>query len=146
MKLNRRELLQSAMGASLYAGVAPYIHIKRQQTVRVLGTHVTLQEPLRKQAMQDLGIKIEFQPGGSAQVIHQASTHPESFDLYEQWSNSIKVLWQAGSIQPIETERLTYWDEINDLTKTGRLTQKAKLGAGDAPNKLLYVQSKSLVP
>jgi putative spermidine/putrescine transport system substrate-binding protein len=140
MKQNRRELLQSAIGATVYAGVAPYIHIKRQPTIRVLGTHVTLQEPLRKKAMEDLGINVEFQPGGSAQVIHQASTRPESFDLYEQWSNSIRVLWQAGSIQSIETERLTYWDEINDLTKTGRLNENAKLGAGDAPNKLLYVQ------
>ena len=92
------------------------------------------------QAQQDLGIEIEFQPGGSAEVIHQASTRAESFDLYEQWSNSIRLLWQADTIQPIDVSRLTYWDEINDLTKTGRLTRDAPLGAGDAPNKLLFVQ------
>jgi putative spermidine/putrescine transport system substrate-binding protein len=51
------------------------------------------------------------------------------------------VLWQAGAIQPIETERLTFWNEINPLTKQGRLTPKARFGSGDAPNKLLYVQS-----
>lgn len=102
---------------------------------------MTLQEPLRLQAQKDLGIDLQFEPGGSAKVLHQAATRPQSFDLYEQWSNSIKVLWQAGAIQPIDTTRLTYWDEINDLTRTGKLTPQAKIGAGDAPNKLLFVQS-----
>lgn len=140
MPLNRRQVLGTLAGAGLSLGAAPSIHVKKRHTVRVLGTHVTLQEPLRKQAEADLGINLEFQPGGSAQVLHQASTRPESFDLYEQWSNSIKILWQAGAIQPVETSRLTHWDEINDLTKTGRLTPRLKLGAGDAPNKLLFVQ------
>ena len=106
----------------------------------MLGTHVTLQEELRKQAEADLGIKVEFTPGGSAQVLHQASTRPESFDLYEQWSNSIRVLWSARAIQSIEVDRIQNWTEINPLTKTGKLTETAKLGAGDAPNKLLFVQ------
>jgi putative spermidine/putrescine transport system substrate-binding protein len=111
----------------------------------VLGTHVTLQEPLRQKAQEDLGIDVEFQPGGSAEVLHQASTRPESFDLYEQWSNSIRVLWQANAIQGIETQRLKHWGEVNELSKSGRLTKDARIGAGDAPSKLLYVQDdKSL--
>lgn len=140
MRPNRRQALGTLVGAGLSLGAAPYGHVKKRHTVRVLGTHVTLQEPLRKQAQEDLGITLEFQPGGSASVLHQASTRPESFDLYEQWSNSIKVLWQAGTIQAIDTSRIKAWDEINDLTKTGRLTPEARLGAGDAPNKLLFVQ------
>ena len=124
---------------------APFGFVRKRRVLRVLGTHVTLQEPLRRQAMADLGIEIEFHPGGSAQVLHQAATRPESFDLYEQWSNSIKVLWQAGTIQPIDTQRLRYWDEINDLTRTGKLTQSAKRGAGDAPNKLLFVQDDNTI-
>lgn len=108
--------------------------------MRVLGTHVTLQETLRRQAQADLGIQLQFSPGGSAEVIHQACTRPESFDLYEQWSNSMRLLWEAGAIQPIEVDRLRHWDEINDLTKTGKLTPEARLGAGDAPHRLLFVQ------
>ncbi|WP_369678308.1 hypothetical protein, partial [Enterococcus faecium] len=95
-----------------------------------LGTHVTLQEPLRKQAMEDLGINIVFNPAGSSSVLQQASMDPSSFDLYEQWSNSINVLWSAGSIQPIEKKRITHFNEINSLTKTGKLTQGASIGAG----------------
>jgi len=101
---------------------------------------VTLQEELRQQAMKDLGINILFEPKGSAAVLQKASMFPESFDLYEQWSNSINVLWSAGAIQPIDKSRILYWNEINDLTKTGRLRPDAADGAGDAPYKLLNVQ------
>jgi len=125
----------------LAAVKAPYVMSKAASTVRVLGTHVTLQEELRQQAMKDLGIKLVFEPKGSAAVLQKASSNPESFDLYEQWSDSINILWQAGAIQPIDIERLTYWPEINSLTKTGKIADNARIGKGDAPNKLLYVQA-----
>jgi len=70
--------------------------------------------------------------------------NPSSFDLYEQWSDSMNVLWRANAIHPIETDRLTHWNEINNLTKTGKITEGAKIGAGDAPHKLLFVQDDQL--
>lgn len=119
---------------------APTLYLPKERRLRVLGTHVTLQEPLRLQAESDLGFAIEFSPGGSASVLHQASTQPESFDLYEQWSNSIKILWQAGSLAGIDKSRLKHWDQVNGLTRTGRLTPDAPIGRGDAPHQLLHVQ------
>nr|WP_068265481.1 extracellular solute-binding protein [Rubripirellula obstinata] len=143
-------MVSSSIAVSSIAGSAssavaapprgPAIISKKRRLVRVLGTHVTLQEELRKRAEADLGIELQFSPGGSAEVLHQASVRPESFDLYEQWSNSIRLLWQADAIQPIETDRIENWSEINQLTTTGRLTAEAKLGAGDAPNRILFVQ------
>jgi putative spermidine/putrescine transport system substrate-binding protein len=106
----------------------------------VLGTHVTLQEELRLRAQKELDIDIVFEPGGSSQVLQKASSRPESFDLYEQWSDSLSVLWRSEAIQAIDTDRLQYWSEINNLTKTGQLVEGAKIGAGDAPHKLLFVQ------
>jgi putative spermidine/putrescine transport system substrate-binding protein len=137
-------LKQSAAVAVGVVG-APFVHSRPKITLRVLGTHVTLQESLRVQAQKDLGINIVFEPYGSANVLQKAATQPESFDLYEQWSNSINVLWDAGTIQPIEKARLTHWNEINSLTKTGRLTPEARLGQGDAPYKLLNVQPNGLL-
>lgn len=102
---------------------------------------MTLQEEIRQQAERELGFKISFEPKGSAGVLQKASTRPQSFDVYEQWSNSINVLWQAGAIQPLDKDRIERWDEINSLTKTGRLSPDMKIGAGDAPHKLLHVQS-----
>ena len=133
-------LMQPSNAAIAMADTGPTILSRKKHVVRVMGTHVTLQEALRKRAEADLGITLEFSPGGSAEVLHRASTRPESFDLYEQWSNSIRVLWQAGAIQPIETNRIRYWSEINQLTTEGRLTSDAKQGAGDAPNRILFVQ------
>ena len=141
--ISRREFLKKSTVTCLGAGVltkAPYVFSKNKVTLRILGTHVTLQEALRQKAMEDLGIEVIFEPGGSAQVLHKASTRPESFDLYEQWSNSINVLWQAGAIQSIDTSRIRYWDDVNELTKTGKLTEDALIGAGDSPDKLLWVQ------
>lgn len=145
---SRREFLVGA-GAAMTAGVAhsapstppgPTLHIRSGERLRVLGTHVTLQEPLRRRAEEDLGFGIEFSPGGSAAVLHQASTRPETFDLYEQWSNSIRILWQARAIQSIQKDRLVHWSHVNQLSQSGRLTAKARIGRGDAPHRLLHVQ------
>lgn len=144
--LSRRSFLSrcaKVTAAGIAATHAPYVFSKTVPTVRVMGTHVTLQEELRQRAMQELGIKLVFEPRGSAAVLQKAASNPESFDLYEQWSDSINILWQAKAIQPIEIERLTYWKEINSLTKTGRIAPGARLGQGDAPYKLLYVQDDS---
>ena len=126
-------------GAGLLAG-APWVHAAGKPRLRLLGTHVTLQEPLRRRAEADLGIDIEMDPRGSAGVLLRGSTRPESFDLYEQWSGSLRVLWQAEAIQAIDKSRIPAWSEINALTKTGRLTPGAKLGAGDAAYRIVNVQ------
>jgi hypothetical protein len=71
-----------------------------------------LQEKLRQKAMEDLDIDLIFEPRGSAAVLQKASMNPQSFDLYEQWSNSIRPLWASGSIQPIDKKRLQYKFEM----------------------------------
>ena len=139
----KRESLKTLAKASVGACVmckAPFAISSGKTKLRVLGTHVTLQEEMRQQAMKDLGIELVFEPKGSAAVLQKASVSPSSFDLYEQWSNSINVLWHSESIQAIDTRRIKYWPEINNLTKTGVLTPESRIGAGDAPYKILHVQ------
>lgn len=131
--------LASVGAATCLATKAPYVFAKKTPRIRVLGTHVTLQEELRQQAMKDLGIDVVFEAKGSAAVLQKASILPQSFDLYEQWSNSINILWHSGAIQAIDTSRIANWGEINNLAKTGRLVEGAHIGAGDAPHKILYV-------
>ena len=139
--LTRRRVLKGSLAGWLTAGMVPFAIGKEKPLVRVLGTHVTLQEALRQQAMEDLGIRLQFAPGGSAMVLQKATMNPQGFDLYEQWSNSINVLWRANAIQPIDKRRIGNWDEINDLTKTGKVSPEAKIGAGDAPHKIINVQA-----
>jgi len=149
--LTRREMLirSAAASASVIASSSFARSVNRSKavrrgfTLRVLGTHVTLQEQIRLEAEHDLGFNIEFVPGGSASVLQQASTRPDSFHVYEQWSNSINILWRSGAIKPLETERIKYWSSINPVSKTGRLNPTDQLGAGDSPNTLLYVQPRN---
>ena len=106
----RRFLTQSLTlaGVGLAAAKAPYVFAKTKTTLRVLGTHVTLQEEIRQKAMADLGIHLEFETKGEAELVQKATTYPHQFDLFEQWTDSIRTLWQANAIQPIKTDRLTY--------------------------------------
>lgn len=142
--VSRRQIIKKIATASLVSTAAcksPFVFARQKTKLRVLGTHVTLQEELRQKAMDDLDIELIFEPRGSAAVLQKASMSPSSFDLFEQWSNSINVLWRAGSIQAIDKRRLNYWEEINSLTKTGKVTPEAQFGAGDAPYKILNVQA-----
>ena len=140
-KRNTIKLLGKVAGSAWVMGKAPLVFSKTTTTVRVLGTHVTLQETLRQQAMADLGINLVFEPKGSAAVLQKASMAPQSFDLYEQWSNSIRVLWSSKAIQAIDKKRIQNWDEINNLSKTGQLNTNSNFGAGDAPYRILHVQN-----
>lgn len=142
-RLNRRRFIKKSFLSLLGTGIAiksPFVYAQKRQVLKVIGTHVTLQEPLRQRAQEELGIDLIFEPAGSAEVLQKAANDPSSFDLYEQWSNSINILWRAKAIQPIEVDRLKYWSEINNLTKTGQLKEGAKIGAGDAPHKIIFIQ------
>ncbi|MFN3244956.1 MAG: PotD/PotF family extracellular solute-binding protein [Planctomycetota bacterium] len=142
----RRDLLRGGVAALAATAAAkagprgPFLVVPRRRRLRVLGTHVTLREEIRRKAEQDLGIDIEFHPGGDAQILQRASTRPHSFDVFEQWSNTIRVLWHAEAIQGLDVARIEAWDEVSDLTKVGRIQAGARIGRGDAPHKLLHVQ------
>lgn len=139
--LNRRAFLKKSVGVAATIGFPSILSAKyKYPTLRVLGTHVTLQEIIRKKAQEDLKINIKFSPTGSSQVLSRAMIDPSSFDIYEQWSNSARLLWDSGTTQAIDIKKLKYWDEINALPKYGKISPEAKEGAGDVPNKILYVQ------
>lgn len=141
--LSRRQFLVRAGQASAAAtlGVAaPYVYARQRPTLRVLGTHVTTQPQIRERAMRDLGIDLVFETRGNNKVLQKASTRPESFDLCITGSNCLKLFWQANAIQPLDRTRIARWDEVNPLSKTGRLTPGARLGVGDSPHRMLYVQ------
>ena len=61
-KSRRSAIKKIALGGA--AGIAivkaPYVFARNKVTLRILGTHVTLQEELRQKAMEDLGIHLVF--------------------------------------------------------------------------------------
>ena len=63
--ISRRQVLKSISQAAVGVTAitqAPYVFAKQRTQLRVLGTHVTLQEELRQKAMQDLDIDLIFEP------------------------------------------------------------------------------------
>ncbi|USG61598.1 extracellular solute-binding protein [Sneathiella marina] len=113
---------------------------KSKPTLRVLGTAVTLIEPIRKEAEKDLGINLEFTILDGTEAQRKGAMHPESFDVYDQWFHDLDLIWPANSIGPIDVSRIHNWEQINLLPKAGKLVGSSHTGLHGDPSKRLYVQ------
>lgn len=119
---------------------APAVNAAGRPKLRVLGTAISLLEELREGAEKDLGIQVVFDNNDFLTTQHKAAQEPDSYDIYDQCFHNLDIVWYWRAIQPIDTARIALWDEITDLTKTGRIGPNARLGQGDAPVKKLFVQ------
>jgi putative spermidine/putrescine transport system substrate-binding protein len=116
-------------------------------TLRILGTEITLLEELRQRAEDELGINLEFESLDFLSAQRKAATEPHTYDIYDQCFHNLDIVWFWRAIQPIDLTRIALWDEVTDLTKTGRITPNARVGYGDAPVSRLFVQpSQALGP
>jgi putative spermidine/putrescine transport system substrate-binding protein len=119
---------------------APRPHGRERPTLRILGTEITLLDELRLRAEEELGIKIEFEILDFLSAQRKAATEPHTYDIYDQCFHNLDIVWFWRAIQPIDLERIRLWNEVTDLTKTGRITPNARIGYGDAPVSRLFVQ------
>lgn len=117
---------------------APPIVPRRR--LRVLGTSVTLLEPVRAQAEADLGFDIEFDLRDFLSCQRHAAMEPEIYDVYEQCFHNLDIVWFWGALQPIDTARIGEWDNISSLARLGTSSRYSERGFGDAPVKKLYIQ------
>lgn len=117
--------------------------------LRVLGTSVTQIPAVKAAAEADLGIALDFITLDGAAAQRRGALSPDSFDVYDQWFHDLDLVWPTGSLQPIDINRITRWDEINALPKTGRVVPSAKKAPGADPSQKIFVQldgSLSSVP
>ncbi|WP_188611511.1 ABC transporter substrate-binding protein [Chelatococcus reniformis] len=127
--------------ASAEAGPsAPAVRTSGRPRLRVLGTEITLLDEIRRRAEADLGIDIVFETHEFLTAQHRAATSPESYDVYDQCFHNLDIVWYWRAIQPIDLKRIARWDEVSDLSKTGRINPSARIGRGDAPVTKLFVQ------
>ncbi|SDR61569.1 putative spermidine/putrescine transport system substrate-binding protein [Rhizobiales bacterium GAS191] len=119
---------------------SPAVHTALRPHLRVLGTEITLLEQLRVRAERDLGIDITFEMLDFLSAQCKAATEPDAFDIYDQCFHNVDIVWFWRAIQPIDTQRISLWGEVNELTKSGRISAYAPMGRGDAPVNKLYVQ------
>lgn len=119
---------------------SPAVHTAGRPKLRVLGTEVTQLQSICRRAEEDLGFDIVFETLDFQRAQRKAATEPGSFDVYDQCFHNLDIVWFWRAIQPLDLDRITRWDEVSDLTKTGRLTPSARIGWGDAPVSRLYAQ------
>lgn len=122
------------------AGLATPALNPGMQVLRVLGTSVTLIAPIREAAERDLGLRLEFISLDGTEAQRRAALGQGSFDVYDQWFHDIDLIWPTGSLQPVEIARVTRWDEINALPKTGTLSPSGHPAPGGDPSRRLWVQ------
>jgi putative spermidine/putrescine transport system substrate-binding protein len=126
---------------------SPAVRPAGRPVLRILGTEITALDALKAQAEADLGIEIRFEKLDFLSAQRKAATEPTAFDVYDQCFHNLDIVWFWRAIRPIEVRRIRLWDEVSDLTKTGRIGPSASFGAGDAPVTKLFVQpSHSLGP
>lgn len=108
---------------------APAVRTQDKPLLRVLGTEITLLEPLRLRAMGDLDIEIQFECLDFLSAQRKAATQPRSYDIYDQCFHNLDIVWFWRAVQPIDLQRLDTWDEVSDLTKKGQISPTARIGA-----------------
>ncbi len=119
---------------------SPAVLTAGKPRLRVLGTEITALDEIQRKAEEDLGIEVEFEKLDFLSTQRKAATEPGAFDVYDQCFHNLDIVWFWRAIQPIDLGRIRLWDEVSDLTKTGRIGPNASFGHGDAPATKLYVQ------
>lgn len=111
-------------------------------TLRVTGLGVDLIDPIREAAEAALGFSLAFDVTDTVTGRNKVITQPNSLDMFSGYFNDVDQIWPSGNMIPIETSRITRWDEVTSLYKTGRVdpdSTDCSLGDGDAPFRKMYV-------
>jgi len=142
--LARRQVLGAAAGAALGSGAVtgfPTIWAQniRNVTLRQFGTGVSNQNAIAEKCKQDLGITLQMTALDSDAVVQRAVTQPNSYDIadIEYWM--CKKVFPAGTLQPMDTSRIRYFDKIVPIFTTGRLTPSSTIAQGTAPHTVSFV-------
>ena len=155
----RRELL--VRGGAVAGGIAalgalpPYARAQTVArgaftgTLRVLTINLGLNDVLKRQAEKDLGFEIAFDGTDADSIVARAITKPASFDVLAHYYWVYDLIWQSGSLLPIETRKITRWPQVSDLFKRGKARPddpRCTYGQGDAPFRCMYVDDSGQYP
>nr|WP_295888070.1 PotD/PotF family extracellular solute-binding protein [uncultured Devosia sp.] len=146
--ISRRNLLKTgaaaAAGAALGSGAItgfPTIWAQNPITLRQFGTGVSNLNAIAEKCKADLGITLEMTATDSDAAAQRAVTQPDSYDIadIEYWI--LKKVFPSGVIQPMDTSKLTYYDKIVPLFKTGKLLPDSVIAQGTAPHTVGFVEA-----
>ena len=67
-------------------------------------------------------------------------TQPKGFDIADIEYFTLKKVWGAGNLQPMDISRLQQFDKIVAIFKDGKLTPTSKIAQGTAPHTVSFVE------
>ena len=143
---SRRSLLKSAAATATIAGAntlgAPMIWAQniKDITLRQFGTGVSNINEIAKQAKADLGITLEMTALDTDSTAQRVVTQPKSFDIADIEYFTLKKVWGAGNLQPMDIKRLKYFDKIVGIFKDGKLAAQ-KVGAAPKGELVKWINS-----
>ena len=141
--LTRREFIgTTAKAVAAGAAATSFPHVARsQEGLRTVGLGVSVINEIQSQASQDLGFPVRGQALGYGAMFGKMLNQNDQYEIAEGYFNDMDVFIPAKVWQPIDTTRLTEWDNITNLSKTGRLTPDSSEGQGDAPFRHLWLDA-----
>ncbi len=141
----RRELLKkttvAAAGATALGGF-PMIWAQniKDVTLRQFGTGVSNINEIAKQCKEDLGFELQMTALDTDTTAQRIATQPKTFDIADIEYFTLKKVWGAGNLQPMEISRLSQFDKIVGIFKDGKLTPESKIAQGTAPHTVSFVE------
>ncbi|MGI9451628.1 MAG: ABC transporter substrate-binding protein [Geminicoccaceae bacterium] len=139
--LSRRRLMSTAAGAVTATSVIggfPAI-VRAADPIRTVGLGVSVINEIQSQASEDLGFDVRGQALGYGAMFSKMLNQNDQYEIAEGYYNDLDVMIPAKVWQPIDTQRITDWDKVTDLCKTGKLTPESNIGQGDAPFRHLWL-------
>ena len=138
--LTRRQFVGATAGVAAASTITGFPYIARAaQDLRVVGLGVSVINEIQTQASNDLGFTVRGQALGYGAMFGKMLNQNDQYEIAEGYFNDMDVFIPSKVWQPIDTKRITEWDLVTDLCKTGRLTPDSKPGQGDAPFRQLWL-------
>ena len=110
-------------------------------TLRQFGTGVSNINAIAEQAKEDLGITLQMTALDTDSTAQRVVTQPKSFDIADIEYFTLKKVWGAGNMQPMDISRLQQFDKIVGIFKDGKLTPTSKIAQGTAPHTVSFVEN-----
>ena len=139
--VSRREFIgTTATAVATGALVSGFPHIAQgAETVRTVGLAVSIINEIQSQASKDLGFAVRGQALVYGPFVAKLLNQNDQYDVAEGYYNDMDFMIPAKVWQPIDTRRIKEWDNVTNLSKTGKLTPSSNLGQGDAPFRHLWL-------
>ena len=146
--LTRRDFIKksgAATGLAVGSGVItgfPYVHAADPITLRYASTAVTQDTRIAAQFQKDTGLKIQYIPLTSDDVVKTAVTQPNRFDILEPEVWMVKKIVPSGNLQGMNRGRIEQADNITTVFTKGEVGGKKIGDQGTAPIKVMHLTAK----